>query len=108
MTHMKSQLPYVLRYMIAGRESDRIDFTGVARNSRDMLQAIVTTLGAGWKGVILSYGMIVYQTRDRFLFATELLPQAQIVRGALPPPPLSKPPTGTRQHLCDSSLESSV
>lgn len=76
--NMKSQLPYVLRYEIAGREADQVDLTGVPRKARDMLQTIVTKLGAGWKGVILSYGMIIYRTQDSFPFGVEILPEAQI------------------------------
>lgn len=71
---MKSQLPYVLRYKIAGRARDPIDLTGVPRTAKNLLQAIVTALGTGWKGVILSYGMIIYETKDGYPFGIEVLP----------------------------------
>lgn len=71
---MKKQLPYVLRYEIRGQELVPIDLTKVPRTARGLLQAVVCQLGAGWKGAILSYGMVLYRTDTSYVFGEELLP----------------------------------
>lgn len=71
---MKQQLPYTLRYDIKDRGDDPIDLRGVPREAKTMLQTVVSTLGPGWKGVTLSYGMILYQTSAKFPFGVEITP----------------------------------
>lgn len=71
---MKKQLPYVLRYEIPGQESLTIDLSDVPRTARHFLHAVVRRLGADWKAVILSYGMVLYRTDATYAFGEELLP----------------------------------
>lgn len=71
---MKKQLPYVLRYKVGAREAAPVDLTGVRRTAREILQAVVTALGPGWKGVVLSHGMILYETNASYPYGQELLP----------------------------------
>lgn len=71
---MKAQLPYVFRYDIGGHGNESINLAGVPRTARALLQAVVSRLGAGWKGVVLSFGMVLYRTGDRYEYGAELLP----------------------------------
>jgi hypothetical protein len=75
LTSMKSQLPYVFRYEVPSDELiKRIVVAEVAHVARDLLQAVVSHLGTGWRGAIISYGMVLYQTSKRYPHGTELNP----------------------------------
>jgi hypothetical protein len=72
---MKAQLPYVFRYDVPGElltKTVALD-TG-NRTARHLLQTVVSTLGEGWKGAIISYGMVLYKTNKHYPYGEELLP----------------------------------
>lgn len=71
---MKTQLPYVFRYNVGNASAKPIDVTYVNPNARELLHAVVRSLGPGWKGVILAYGMVLYETAQEYDFGEELLP----------------------------------
>ena len=72
---MKVQLPYVFRYTVPADDLQRqIGLAGVKRDARSLLQAAVTFLGAGWKGAVISYGMVLYKTTKDYPYGEELLP----------------------------------
>lgn len=77
---IKAQVPYVFRYSIVGQESLDVDLANIPRAlssqiaAKDLLQLAVTRLGAGWKGVVLSHGMVLYCTTSEYEFGRELLP----------------------------------
>ncbi len=72
---MKVQLPYVFRYAVPSDDLQRqISLAGVKRDARSLLQAAVTFLGAGWKGAVISYGMVLYKTTKDYPYGEELLP----------------------------------
>lgn len=71
---MKAQLPYVFRYKLGNSGDTPIDVTYITPNARELLHAVVRTLGTGWKGAILAYGMVLYQTGRQYDFGEELLP----------------------------------
>ena len=72
---MKAQLPYVFRYdvPVAALESC-LDVGEVLHDARSLLQAGVRLLGPGWKGAIISYGMVLYKTNKEYRYGVELLP----------------------------------
>ena len=73
--NMKAQLPYVFRYGSLGFEGNRrIILPNHQMPARSVLQSIVTILGGSWQGVILSYGMVLYNERKTYAHATVLLP----------------------------------
>ncbi|WP_317201597.1 hypothetical protein [Janthinobacterium sp.] len=72
---MKTQLPYVFRYTVPPEELPRlISLAGVQRDARSLLQAAVSFLGDGWKGAVISYGMVLYKTNKHYPYGEELLP----------------------------------
>jgi hypothetical protein len=72
---MKSQLPYVFRYDVPINELTRtIDIALIEPAANNLLQAIVTHLGTGWRGAIISYGMVLYQTSKRYPHGLEINP----------------------------------
>ena len=72
---MKTQLPYVFRYDVPAAELEqRVPLAGVNHDARSLLQAAVTLLGAGWKGAVISYGMVLYKTNKEYRFGVELTP----------------------------------
>ncbi len=71
---MKRQLPYVFRYDLDGETNASVDLREVPRTAQSVLHAVVRSLGHGWKGVILSYGMVLYRTDATYEFGQELLP----------------------------------
>lgn len=75
LAQMKAQLPYVFRYDVPDEAlALRVPLAGVGRDARSLLQAAVTLLGPGWKGAIISYGMVLYKTGKQYRYAVELLP----------------------------------
>ncbi|WP_313704633.1 Eco29kI family restriction endonuclease [Massilia sp.] len=72
---MKSQLPYVFRYEVPSDELiKKISVAEVTHVARDLLQAVVSHLGTGWRGAIISYGMVLYQTNKNYPHGIELNP----------------------------------
>ncbi|MFM9433657.1 hypothetical protein ACFDR9_000698 [Janthinobacterium sp. CG_23.3] len=72
---MKVQLPYVFRYTVPSDDLLRqISLAGVKHDARSLLQAAVTFLGVGWKGAIISYGMVLYKTTKDYPYGEELTP----------------------------------
>lgn len=77
LSKMKAGLPYIVRYELKDRGSEAISLKDKSKTASSLLQAVVNHLGGGWKGAILSYGMIVYQTqKDYSTYATEILPES--------------------------------
>lgn len=75
LTAMKTQLPYVFRYDVPAAELERaILVSHVQPIARDLLQAAVTFLGEGWRGAIISYGMVLYKTSKHYPHGEELNP----------------------------------
>lgn len=73
---MKAALPYVCRYNIEDRDGDPVDLEGVPHQARPLMQAVVNTLGPGWKAGILSYGMVLYHNDKHYSYGEELVAQA--------------------------------
>lgn len=81
-SRMKAQLPYVFRYDVPAEELDRqLTLPYTPFSARTLLQAAVTALGDGWKGAIISYGMVLYKTTKHYPHGEEILPS----ESALPP-----------------------
>ena len=63
LAQMKQQLPYVFRYQVPPEELIKyICLKGVNLTACSLAHAAVRFLGLGWKGVILSYGIVIYKT----------------------------------------------
>jgi len=74
-TTMKDQLPYVFRYNIPAEELEKtMILTNDDRRARSLLQAVVSFLGEGWKGAVISYGMVLYKTSKHYPHGEELNP----------------------------------
>lgn len=72
----KAELPYHFRFEIPKQISraTQITLPNASLPADDFLQIIINNLGQGWKGVILSYGMIIYKTEHRYKYGKELIP----------------------------------
>jgi len=71
---MKAQLPYVFRYEVPDNllsKKLRVEGKHVAC---ELLQAIVTCLGPGWRGAIISYGMVLYKSSKNYPHGIEVEP----------------------------------
>lgn len=73
-TAMKVQLPYVFRYSVPANELERMMVLSSDRRARSLLQASVNSLGEGWKGAIISYGMVLYKTAKDYPHGEEIKP----------------------------------
>lgn len=74
---LKAALPFVFRYGLDGKSPVSalvVDLTGVPRTAEDLLQAALRVLGAGWKGAILAFGMVLYETTKDYPYGKTLLP----------------------------------
>lgn len=71
---MKNQLPYVFRYEVAEKILSNRIRVNVEHTAKDLLQAVVDHLGAGWKGAVISYGMVLYKTNKSYPHGTEINP----------------------------------
>jgi hypothetical protein len=61
LTEMKRQLPYLFRFRVGPTErAMHISLLGVSRDAESLLRHIVRSLGAGWHGAVISYGMVLY------------------------------------------------
>ena len=74
-TTMKDQLPYVFRYDIPAELLDQtITLTGQDMRARTLLQTVVSFLGEGWRGAIISYGMVLYKNAKHYPYGEEINP----------------------------------
>lgn len=74
-TTMKDQLPYVFRYNVPAEELEKtIVLTSDDRRARSLLLTVVSFLGEGWKGAVISYGMVLYKTSKHYPHGEELNP----------------------------------
>lgn len=72
---MKAQLPYVFRFEVPDEAlKSQIHIGPVEHIARDLLQAVVNHLGEGWRGAIISYGMVLYQTNKHYPHGIEVNP----------------------------------
>lgn len=72
---MKAQLPYVFRYDVPADELEKVlVLPDLDRSARRLLQAAVSLLGPGWKGAIISYGMVLYKTTKHYPYGEEITP----------------------------------
>ncbi|RZZ89219.1 hypothetical protein EA662_02190 [Pseudoxanthomonas winnipegensis] len=73
---IKQTVPYTFRFDLGkgGAGDTVVNLEGVPRNAKALLQATVKALGAGWKGAVLAYGMVLYKTDKAYRFGEELLP----------------------------------
>lgn len=71
---MKRELPYVFRYSLEGRADEIIDLENVERTPDRLLQALVDHLGEGWRGAILSYGLVFYKNLKSYPFGSPVNP----------------------------------
>jgi hypothetical protein len=72
---MKAHLPWVFRFKLNGRKDDTIDLRGVERQPEPLLQAVVDRLGVGWRGAVLSFGMVLYKSRKEYRFGRVVDPR---------------------------------
>jgi hypothetical protein len=71
---MKRKLPYVFRYDLEDRAESLVDLSGVERTPYHLLRAMINCLGTGWRGAILSYGMVFYRNRKHYPHGEEIDP----------------------------------
>ncbi len=71
---MKAQLPYVFRYEVPDDLLSKQIIVANDNTARGLLQAVVSHLGAGWRGAIISYGMVLYKSTKRYPHGTEIDP----------------------------------
>ncbi len=71
---LKAQLPYVFRFDLEDRGADVIDPSGIDKTPLAMLEAIVKHLGSGWRGAMLSFGMVIYKNQKAYPYATIVEP----------------------------------
>ena len=72
---MKNQLPYVFRYDVPMAELEKtIVLEGSERSARHLLQIAVSFLGEGWRGAIISYGMVLYKSSKHYPHGEEINP----------------------------------
>lgn len=73
---MKAQLPYVFRYEVPEELLlEKINLIANEPMARDLLQAAVSHLGFGWRGAIISYGMVLYKSDKRYPHGIEVDPK---------------------------------
>jgi hypothetical protein len=66
---MKAQLPYLFRFQVGEPErAIKLGLRGVAREAEALLKHIVTALGPGWHGAVISYGMVLYKGQKEYKF----------------------------------------
>ena len=70
----KSELPYHFRFEISKQitRTTQIALPNAILPADKFLQIIINNLGQGWKGVILSYGMIIYKTEHKYKYGKEI------------------------------------
>lgn len=73
---MKASLPYLFRYNLLDCEDEIVDPRGVENTPDSLLQVIVNRLGKGWRGAILSYGLVLYRDRASYPYGRVIDPEA--------------------------------
>jgi hypothetical protein len=70
----KAELPYHFRFEIEQHiaQNTQIVLPEAILPAEEFLQIIVNSLGVGWKGVILKYGMVIYRTEQKYKHGKEL------------------------------------
>jgi hypothetical protein len=71
---LKSNLPYVFRYEVSPRLDELLDLAGVERYPKPLVQALVNHLGEGWRGAVLSYGIVIYKNQKNYPFGEMIDP----------------------------------
>ena len=73
---MKEQLPYVFRYqqLTDTEATTPIALTSVSIAADELFRTAVIALGTGWKGAIVSYGMVLYKNDKAYPFGEEITP----------------------------------
>ena len=72
---MKAQLPYVFRYDVPLEELTRmVPITHSPCPASGLLQQAVSILGAGWRGAVISYGMVLYKNNKHYPYGREINP----------------------------------
>ncbi len=72
---MKAQLPYVFRYEVPeDLLAASLNIASVEPVARHLLQAAVTHLGQGWRGAVISYGMVLYKSNKHYPHGIEVNP----------------------------------
>lgn len=75
LSSMKNQLPYVFRYEVDENTlATKINLANVQLVAKDLLQTVVTHLGIGWRGAVISYGMVLYKTNKNYPHGSEINP----------------------------------
>ncbi len=71
---LKAQLPYLFRYDLGTSTQGAVvlNLAGVPRTALGLLQAAMAGLEPGWRGAVLSYGMVVYKTDKTYRFASQV------------------------------------
>lgn len=71
---LKAQLPYLFRYDLgAGTQGAVVlNLAGVPRTAQSLLAAAIAGMEPGWRGAVLSYGMVVYKTNKAYQFASQV------------------------------------
>lgn len=66
---MKEQLPYLFRFDVPEPErSMEISLRGVPNEAETLLKHLVNSLGDGWHGAVISYGMVLYKGKKEYPF----------------------------------------
>jgi hypothetical protein len=72
---MKASLPFVFRFDVpADQLAKTIDLTSVPRSADRLLQHVVNEMGGAWRGIIISYGMLLYDNDKKYPHGTVLIP----------------------------------
>lgn len=73
---MKDQLPYVFRYqkLSAIEAAIPVNVAGIRSEADALFEVAIQTLGGGWRGAILSYGMVLYKNYKAYPFASRVIP----------------------------------
>jgi len=71
---VKQAVPFTFRFDLEDKGHTPVSLLGVPRNAKALLQATVDSLGPGWKGAVLAFGMVLYRTQKEYRFGEELLP----------------------------------
>ena len=72
---LKTSLPYVFRYKVNSRCNESMNLAGVERYPKPLVQALINHLGEGWRGAILSYGMVIYENKKSCPFGEVIDPR---------------------------------
>lgn len=76
LSEMKDELPYVFRFqrLTATEAATPVNVAGIPQEADALFEAAINALGAGWKGAILSYGMVLYKNTKAYPFASRVIP----------------------------------